>query len=277
MRKSRSLIVGILCGIACMAGVLLYVHDARASLDAERAEALSRYGTVQVEAYVATRDIAAGSKVDQSSVERKTMPGELLPEGAVTDLSQIEGHPAQAAVYRGEVLVAKRFEEVAGTSIQVPDGMCAVSVPAKAVSAVGGSVSPGADVNVYSTTAASTDLLVANVQVLSTSASVASQSSSKADVSWITLAVEPDVVSDLIAAAGASELYFTLPSEKLSASEVGSLSKSRASSGSAAADSAKADATKPEAADGASHAQPDSATPGQSDAAQPNDDDKKGA
>ena len=236
MRKTRSLIVGIVCGIACMAGVLLYVQDARDAIEAERAEALARYGTAQVEAYVASRDIVAGAKADVTNAERKTMPGELLPEGAVTDLSQIEGQPAQADIYRGEVLVARRFEDSAGTSIQVPDGMCAVSVPAKAVSAVGGSVLPGAEVNVYSTTATSTDLLVSKVKVLSTSASVDAKKSSSSDVSWVTLAVAPDVVSDLIAAAGSSELYFTLPSEKLSASDVGSLSKSKKESVSDSAD-----------------------------------------
>ena len=223
MKQARSLIVGIACGIACVVGLLLYTNEVQAAVAAEKAEALSRYGATQVEVYVASRDIAAGSKADSSNVERKTMPSELLPEGSVTELSQIEGASAQSEVYKGEVLVAKRFEEVSGVSINVPDGMCAVSVPAKAVSAVGGSVSPGAEVNVYSTTASSTDLLAANVCVLSTSASASSSSSKKetsTDVSWITLAVKPALVSELIAAAGTSDLYFTLPSESLTESDM---------------------------------------------------------
>lgn len=222
MKQARSLIVGIACGIACVAGLLLYTNEVQAAVAAEKAEAFSRYGATQVEVYVASRDISAGSKADSSNIERKTMPSELLPEGSVTELSQIEGASAQSEIYKGEVLVAKRFEEVSGVSINVPDGMCAVSVPTKAVSAVGGSVSPGAEVNVYSTTASSTDLLAANVRVLSTSASASSSSKKEAstDVSWITLAVKPALVSELIAAAGASDLYFTLPSESLTESDI---------------------------------------------------------
>ena len=132
-------------------------------------------GSTQVEAYVATCDIAEGSKVDSANVERRLMPGELLPEGAVTDLAQIKAQPAQARIYSGEVLLTQRFEQVDGSVLQVPDGLCAVSVPAKAVSAVGGSVRAGDKVNVYSTSAKSTDLLVANVEVLATSASTGSK------------------------------------------------------------------------------------------------------
>ncbi len=228
MKEARSLIVGIACGIVCIAGLLLYTNEVQAAVAAEKAEALSRYGATQVEVYVASRDIAAGSKADSSNVERKTMPSELLPEGSVTELSQIEGSSAQSEVYKGEVLVAKRFEEVSGVSINVPDGMCAVSVPAKAVSAVGGSVAPGSEVNVYSTTATSTDLLAANVCVLSTSASASSsKKETSTDVSWITLAVKPALVSELIAAAGASDLYFTLPSEGLTENDIRQGQKAR--------------------------------------------------
>ena len=220
MRKGRSLVVGVVCGIVCVVGMVLYAHEIEMGVEQERAEVLARYGSAQVEAYVATRDIAEGSKVDSSSVERKLMPGELLPEGAVTDLSQIDALPPQACIYSGEVLLSQRFEQTDGSVLQVPDGLCAVSVPAKAVSAVGGSVRVGDKVNVYSTSAKSTDLLVANVEVLATSGSTNAKKNDGADVSWITLAAKPSEVNELIAAAGVSDLYFTLPSEKFVASDV---------------------------------------------------------
>lgn len=111
--------------------------------------------------------------------------------------------------------------------LQVPDGLCAVSVPAKAVSAVGGSVRVGDKVNVYSTSAKSTDLLVANVEVLATSASTGAKKDETSDVSWITLAAKPSEVNELIAAAGVSDLYFTLPSEKFVASDMRSSAKAQ--------------------------------------------------
>ena len=123
-------------------------------------------------------------------------------------------------------------------TVQVPDGLCAVSVPAKAVSAVGGSVRVGDKVNVYSTSAKSTDLLVANVEVLATSASTGAKKDETSDVSWITLAAKPSEVNELIAAAGVSDLYFTLPSEKFVASDMRSSAK--AQGGEMAADSENA-------------------------------------
>lgn len=238
MRKGRSLIVGVVCGVVCVAGMMLYAHEIELNVEQERAEVLARYGSTQVEAYVATCDIAEGSKVDSANVERRLMPGELLPEGAVTDLAQIKAQPAQARIYSGEVLLTQRFEQVDGSVLQVPDGLCAVSVPAKAVSAVGGSVRAGDKVNVYSTSAKSTDLLVANVEVLATSASTGSKKDEANDVSWITLAAKPSEVNELIAAAGVSDLYFTLPSEKFVASDMRSSAK--AQSGEMAADSENA-------------------------------------
>ena len=89
MRKGRSLVVGVVCGVVCVAGMMLYAHEIELNVEQERAEVLARYGSTQVEAYVATCDIAEGSKVDSTNVERRLMPGELLPEGAVTDLSQV--------------------------------------------------------------------------------------------------------------------------------------------------------------------------------------------
>ena len=84
MRKGRSLVVGVVCGVVCVAGMMLYAHEIELNVEQERAEVLARYGSTQVEAYVATCDIAEGSKVDSTNVERRLMPGELLPEGAVT-------------------------------------------------------------------------------------------------------------------------------------------------------------------------------------------------
>ena len=88
MRKGRSLVVGVVCGVVCVAGMMLYAHEIELNVEQERAEVLARYGSTQVEAYVATCDIAEGSKVDSTNVEPRLMPGELLPEGAVTDLDR---------------------------------------------------------------------------------------------------------------------------------------------------------------------------------------------
>ena len=79
--------------------------------------------------------------------------------------------------------------------------------------AVGGAVSAGSSVDVYATGSAATQALARGVSVLATSAGTddrqASGSASK--VTWVTLAVDPNQVEELVSAAQKTELYLTLP------------------------------------------------------------------
>ena len=109
------------------------------------------------------------------------------------------------------MISSKRFEETTA-SLDVPDGFSAVSVPARDVQAVGGAVAPGMSVDVYATGATSTDVIVREALVVSTSASGA-DAQGDGSVKWLTLAVSPDRVQELVAAAQSSELYFVLPGE----------------------------------------------------------------
>ena len=75
---------------------------------------------------------------------------------------------------------------------------------------MGGAVAAGSRVDVYATGGTSTDVLASGVLVLATSAS-AQESTTDAKVSWITVAVAPESVQEIVAAAQKTELYFTLP------------------------------------------------------------------
>lgn len=214
MRRRANLIAGVVCGAVCVAGILSYSADLRADVEAQRAEALARYGGEQVEVLVATSDIAVGETLDATNSEKRLWLGELVPDDAVVDSQDVAALPATSPIYAGEVVLERRFDEHESVALQVPDGKCAVSVPAKAVSAVGGSVGPGSYVDVYAASGASTDLLASRVLVLSTSTTSDEKDSGKdADVTWVALAVEPDQVAEVITAAQKSELYFTLPAE----------------------------------------------------------------
>ena len=125
------------CGLCCALCVAL-----RGEVDAARAEALERYGGDQVEVCVAKRDLAAGEVVDASAVVTKMWVADLLPDTAVTDSSQIIGRRLGSNVIKGEVLCFRRTE-VSDSELAVPAGMAAISVPARPVQAVGGSVEPG--------------------------------------------------------------------------------------------------------------------------------------
>lgn len=205
----KTTLAGLACGLCCSLCVGLYMVEVRGEVDEARAEALARYGGEQVEVCVATRDLAPGEVVDGSAVATKMWVADLLPDGAVTEPSGIVGQRLGSAVIKGEVLSARRTE-TQETDISVPQGLAAISVPARAVQAVGGSVEAGMQVDVYATGPVSTTRLVEGALVLASSAS-ADAGATAATNAWITLAVAPDRVQEIVSAAQNLELYFALP------------------------------------------------------------------
>ena len=214
MRRTKSWIVGIACGALCAVCVFMYLQDAGAQVDAARAEALERFGGEQVEVCVAKRDIAAGEVVDASSFEKRMWVTALLPEDPLTQDSDVLGKQVTSTVLKGEVLTSRRFEE-SPYSIDVPGELTAVSVPTRDVQTVGGALRPGMFVDVYATGSAGsagTTLIAHSVLVLATNASSSSKSGADS-VSWVTLALDPANVQEIVSVAQGSELYFTLPGE----------------------------------------------------------------
>lgn len=209
MKRSRTTVAGIVCGLVCAACVFAYMQGVRGEADAARAEALARYGGEQLEVCVAKRDIAAGESVDASAVETRLWVADLLPAEAFRSADDVVGKKASSTILAGEVLSEQRFRD-AGNRLDVPEGLTAVSVPAKDVQAVGGAIAAGSQVDIYATGGTSTDMLASDVLVLATSASTR-ESSTDAKVSWITVAIDAASVQELVAAAQKTELYFTLP------------------------------------------------------------------
>lgn len=212
MRRNKSLMAALLCGALCALCVFLYVSGVEDALKEERKQLLAQYGGKQVEVYVAKRDLEAGETLTEAGVEKRLWVSELLPKDAVTNLEKVEGKPLATPLYEGEVASMKHLEATNPEALTVPSGLCAVSVASEPVLAVGGSVSSGQQVDMYSASGTSTDLIAGNVEVLSTSAASAG-ASGDADIAWITVAVEPDLVKEVIMAAQTSKLYFALPSD----------------------------------------------------------------
>lgn len=209
MKQKQMLLVAIACGVICALCVGLFMVSVRNEADAARNEALARFGGEQVEAFVATRDIVAGERVDLAAVETKLWVADLLPERAVRASSEVVGKTATSSIYKGEVITSGRFES--GTdAIDVPAGKQAVSVPARAVQAVGGAIRAGMIVDIYSFGASSTTTLATGVSVLDTSVGSSSSFSASSD-GWITLALDPGKVEEIIAASNKTTLYFSLP------------------------------------------------------------------
>ncbi len=212
MKRNKTAVVGVVCGVLCAACVFAYTQSVKGEADQARRDALARYGGDQVEVCVAKRDIAAGETVDSSAVETRLWVADLLPAEAVRSVNEVVGTKASSMLLAGEVLSKRRFQSDA-SSIDVPDGQVAISVPAKDVQAVGGAVGAGSLVDVYATGGSDTQALARGVRVLATSAGdgQATGSGSSAKVSWVTVAVDADRAEEMVAAAQKTELYFTLP------------------------------------------------------------------
>ena len=211
MKQKRMTIVAVIAGVACAACIALFLAIVQGDADSARAEVLARYGGEQVEVCVANRDITAGERVEYSSVETKMWVSDLLPEGAARSGDEVLGKVATSTILKGEVISSKRFENE-HSSISVPKDKQAVSVPAKAVQAVGGAVSPGMCVDVYSSGDTTTTAIATNVVVLETSVGK-SGSLTSSDAGWITLALDPDRVQEIIAASTKTSLYFVIPGD----------------------------------------------------------------
>lgn len=211
MKQKRMTAIAVIAGLACAACIALFMMSVQGGAEAARAEALARYGGEQVEVCVATRDIAAGERIGYDAMETKLWVAGLLPDGAVRDGADVLGQVATSSILKGEVIAQQRFQEN-HEALDVPAGKQAVSVPVKAVQAVGGSIRPGMRVNVYSSGDASTAVLAKDVVVLDTSMGESGALSS-AESGWVTLAIDSARVQEVIAASNKTSLHFVIPGD----------------------------------------------------------------
>lgn len=204
MKRKATFLLSVLCGIVCALAVLAYTTQVQQQASQARNEALARYGGEQLEVCVATEDIAAGEAVSSANVTTRQWLVDLLPADAVESFEGISGERATSSIVAGEVLSQRHFEE-GDLEIDVPAGLQAVSVEVEQAQAVGGALQAGSLVDVYAAGSADTSLLVSD-------AYVASAGNDNGSRTWVTLAVEPDQVEQVIAATQTSTLYLTLPS-----------------------------------------------------------------
>lgn len=213
MSQRKAAIASVVCGIVCALAVLAYTGSVRSEAESARTEALARYGGEQIEVCVATRDIAPGETVSSSDIMMRLWVTDLLPQGATKASGDVVGKTASSSIMAGEVVLEQRFNNVESL-IDVPDGMTALSIPVKSVQAVGGAVGAGMSVDLYATGNTTTSRIASGVLVLATSTSSSDgATSSRVEISWITIAVSPSLVEQMVAAAQNSELYVTLPSQ----------------------------------------------------------------
>ena len=208
-RQRKQTIISAVCAAVAVLGVFAYTASVNSEAAMARAAAIHSYGGERVEVVVATKDIPVGSPVDESNVTTQEWLVDLLAQGeAATSVDQVAGKIAQADIKRNEPIMLDRVGSGA-SRIAVPVGLSAVSVSSDDVLAVGGAIQKGSFVDVYVETAEGEVVLLGQkILVLETS----TNPSTKQQVTWVTLAVTPASVSELITASSKGTIHFVLPS-----------------------------------------------------------------
>ncbi|MEX0818549.1 MAG: Flp pilus assembly protein CpaB, partial [Pirellulaceae bacterium] len=141
--RAKSLVLFVIavgCGLAASIGVSQYMESANGgSTQTETAKIL-----------VAMTDINIGEKLDAQTVKLEGWPKDRVPEGAVYELSGIEGKYPRTRMYAGEpILLAKLMDSNKDSpAVTIPKGFRVVSVKVSVETAGGGLIQPGDRVDV---------------------------------------------------------------------------------------------------------------------------------
>ncbi len=217
MSKKANTVVAVACAVAAALCMFVYLSGLRGEAKAAQDEALEKYGGQLVDVYVARTDIEPGHVISASDLEPKTSAAHLLPDGAIIELDRVVGRKPTSVICKGEVCVERRFEE-GSSALEVPVGTAALSLPAKTVQALGGALKEGMRVDVYASGGSSTAAIARDVLVLATSAGGEGEGKGAERLEWVTLAVRPEAVQELVAASEKTKLCFVLPSDAEGAS-----------------------------------------------------------
>ena len=207
MRRSRRIAISIAVGLAAAVISVAYAGSVKAKTQDALEHATERYGGEMVEVCVAARDIDPGEVLDEANVLVESWVSGLLPREAATSVREVAGKTVASRIPKGAV-VCGAYLEAAKDGVEVPRGMVAVSVSSDESHAVGGSVSNGDKVDVYVSKDGIADRLCSG-RVLATS----SQADGAGQLEWVTLAVGPGAVSELLAATSRGQVTLVIPGE----------------------------------------------------------------
>lgn len=207
VKRRTRVALSVVSGVAAVMVAMVYAANVRAEAEAAQDEILARYGGEMVEVCVAARDIEPGEIVDEGNVSVEEWVAGLLPEDAQTSLTDVIGKTATSYIPKRAVLCPQYFTERAG-ELEIPDGTVAVSVASDAEHSVGGSLERGDTVDVYISKDGVADKLC-DARIVDTSA----LADGGGEVSWVTLAVEPSHVEELLAATTRAPVTLVVPGD----------------------------------------------------------------
>ena len=207
-QRKQALVAGA-CGIIAALCVFAYTATIQSEASMARASAIRSYGGERAEVLVANKTIPIGGTIDESNTSVQEWLVDFLPQGqAARNYEELQGLVALTEIRVNEPVLLERVGD-GSSRITVPDGLAAASVASDDVLAVGGAIRAGSVVDVY-VEASSGEITMLGEHILVLETSTLEDSKEK-QISWVTLAVKPSSVSDLIAAASKGTIHFVLP------------------------------------------------------------------
>jgi pilus assembly protein CpaB len=180
-----------------------------------------------VQVIVAKRDVPAGTRLDglisSGGFTSLRIPAATVVEGAVTDLSQLQGRTTNSLILQGEQISGARLEgsaqSAATNRLGIPAGLQAVTISLEPQRMVGGLVQQGDHVVVYATLSdpngggQATATVVPDVQVLSVLGSEPGNAPGVGQAgkdTILTLALSPSDTARLVLAQEQGHIWLSL-------------------------------------------------------------------
>jgi pilus assembly protein CpaB len=173
--------------------------------------------------FVAAKEIDIREAFSAENIRLEEWPKGKVPEGAITNLEEIEGQYSRTRLYEGEVILAKKLmdkDEVGSHEITIPPGYRVKSVQVTMASAVSNLIMPGSRVDVLTflkegpgVNKAGAYTILKNVRVFAVNDKVDRDTNEDGETftaKTVSLLVKPDQVEKLLVASAVGRLELSL-------------------------------------------------------------------
>lgn len=161
-------------------------------------------------------EVPLGTIIERKHLALTPVPQNLVPEGAITDITQAEGQVVKHRLYQGEVLRKERLTpkgEGSTLASLITPTMRAVTIRVNDVVGVAGFLLPGNRVdiiNIFKTTGLKTDIVLSNVKILAIDQKASNDENKPVLVRAVTLELSLEQAEVLMIAKSRGSLQLAL-------------------------------------------------------------------